>query len=434
MKNVKLVHITIIALVILSLVFIACPPLEEDDPFFIAEVIVVEGGLDNKAWFAILDKIGRQGNYVILDLRDCEYVENNQNGGLVRVTLDDGTSAETYIAFDPFPAVSWGKDSVIKIILPDDARMIVNAVDKIDDPEDEEEIYEAVHKSAFMHFTNLRSVSGRNIEIIGNFAFAGNTTLEEVSFPRLGRTVTAAELSDHTNSMSSGFRVDIGDFAFMGCTNLKEISLNSAAVVGRYAFKDCTNLSSVNLPAVWKIMQNAFENCTSLVEVRFESATKIGSYAFKDCTNLKSIYFNANPERFNAGAHPIDDAPTGLNCTYDSIIFYPNAFSGCSALERIDVRRAWNVFFDDRSLEDIGRTLEIYLFDEEDVYTNTRGFGHPQISSNFLGQGRGLTLRSIFLYIPEVPNPKISRSSSNNIEIFIREEFPSVDVTVRHYR
>ena len=418
MKKIKFSIVFAAVLAIFSLVFCACPALEEDSYGFILKY---EGPLDMYKWFKILDEVAADGRYVTLDLKDCTYVEDNQFAGLIKVEIDDGTLliAEEYIAFDTFPAIRFGKDRIKSIILPDAAQMVNMGVEipETDDEDEDEEDEEEKDKfdANFRHFVNLRSVSGANVSRIGNYAFINCTSIKEINFPRVGHTVSDAELTDPNNEMINGFRIDIGHFAFKGCTGLTEVKFNSAAVIGRSAFKGCANLSKVNFPVVWMIAQNAFEGCKNLTEIRFESATKIGNEAFKDCTKLKKAYFDANPTS-SAG----DPIPGGVP-VYNSVIFYDAAFSGCKSLQMLDIRPAWNVFFCIDVLENTGKTIDIYLHDA------SSGEGHPQVSE-FLGSGDKVTLEEINIYVPMSPS---SSNVESGIKSFIVDNYPDVEVAIR---
>jgi hypothetical protein len=425
---------SLFSLVILSIVFTACPPLEEDDYVFEEATITYDGVLDYQKWIDILDDVGRQNKYVRLDLKDCTYIDDNETGGLIKVWLYEhlppdgipdeaetvGLKAGPYIAFDPIPAIGWGKDKIVAIVLPDEAKMINQATDREVIKEKEAD----KKRSAFANFTNLRSVSAANLSIIGNYAFIDNKTLIELDFPSVGHKVDSDELKDSENLMENGFRVDIGHYAFKGCTSLKEAAFNSAAVIGKHAFEGCTSLAKVSFPNVWMIGENAFEGCTSLTDVRFESATKIGSEAFMDSTALKKAYFPADPERFTSG-DPFSDIPTDYFCNYDSMIFFSSAFSGCTALEVLEVRNAWNVYFYEGVLENIGTSLEIHLFDDD----GTKSYGHPQ-EKLFLGNDEDdtITLREVKLFVPgDAGNVKIGAPGS--IAEFIESKYSSISVT-----
>ena len=441
MKNLKFSRVSVIAvmLAVFLLVLDACPPLEEDENKE-EDILTYDGDLDSEKWFEILDDVAMQDRLITLDLKDCKFVEGNTGGGLIRDYIYEhdsygapilGGDKLEFITFDPFPAVRWGKDKIATIILPDQARMIKQATanrvgkdDRVGTDDDSNK-----RKSAFAHFTNLSTVTGSNITIIGNYAFIDNEALEELNFPNLGRVgqdVSASELQDATNSMISGFRVDIGHFAFKGCTALKTVTFNSVAVIGRSAFKECTELTDVSFPEAWMIGENAFEGCTSLAEVRFQKVTKIGDESFKNCTSLRTAYFLANPARFVPLLHPINDAPAGLSCTYDSMIFYPSVFSGCTDLQTLDVRGAWNVYFARNVFEKTGNEIDIYLFDGPGDF-----YGHPQ-NENFLGEGSiAVTLRKVNLYVPATDN--ISFNNDESIAYFIKDAYPAIGVSINMY-
>ena len=421
-------------LIILSLTvfFSACPKLleddEEGDPS--GDVIVSDDTLDSYKWLEILEKIAKEGKFVSLDLSKCSYDEKNELGGLIKSQIN----GEDYIAFDPFPASSSGKNYILSITLPAISQVIINAEDDVNIDDDfnsnEKNIENAKKHSAFRYFKNLRSIKADNITFIGNFAFADCTALTEVVLPRVGHTVTSTEIQDSTSHT-----VDIGKYAFLGCTSLKRIKFNSAAAIGGYAFKGCTSLTDIDFPVTWMIENNVFEGCTSLVNVFFEKATKIGSEAFKNCINLEKAEFNAAPERFSTGdpidppleplpdTLPVPPAPVG-EPVYDSMIFYHSVFIGCKALKIFNARRAWNVYFSEKVFADTSSSIEIYLFDEP---TSVKSFGHPQ-NTKFLGDGVNLTLREITIVIPTDGEIIENGTSSNSILKFIRKYYTNVDV------
>ena len=408
MKKMQFSVIFAAALVIFALVLGSCADLEEDGYGY---VLAYDCELDMEMWLKILEDTANDGRYITLNLKNCTYVEDNKFGGLIKVEITDGTASEEYIALDAFPAIGWGKDRILAIILPDAVQM-VNSGTRREDLDEEGEIIEII-EAAFRNFKNLRSVSGANVRHIGKYAFTDCESLREINFPRVGHTVTDTELADQNNDMSSGFRIDIGHFAFKGCTGLTSVTFNSAAVVGRSAFKGCTGLTKVNFPVAWMVAQSAFEGCKNLTEVRFESATKIGNEAFKDCIRLKKAYFDANPVKLSVS--PI----VASEPVYDSVIFYDAVFSGCSSLQLLDIRPAWNVFFCNNALEKTGKTIDVYLSD------SSSGFGHPQLH-NFLGDGENITLEEINFYASDTT--KISTGSG--IANFVESMYSGIDVNV----
>jgi hypothetical protein len=409
----------------LTIIFGACPPLLEDDAGGSSggDIITFDDSfeLDVYKWFEILDKIAKDKKFVSLDLTKGTYKYGNMGGGLVKKDPDDLSEP---VAFDPFPASSSGKDFILSITLPEAALII-----KESKPDGElagindEKIKDAKNYSAFRSFTHLRSVTAANVTLIGNFAFADCTALTEVKFPRVSSTAGAA---------------DIGKYAFLGCTGLKEIKFNTAAIIGECAFKDCTSLSKMDFPKVWKIEKNAFEGCKSLVNVFFEEATKISDEAFKNCTGLKKAEFNVNPERdpHDAGNPPnlvID--PDDPDYDYDSVIFYPSVFNGCKALEVLNVRNAWNVYFAKDVLANTGTSIEIYLLDVQ--YDDNDSFGHPQ-NVKFLGEGVTNTLKKVNIIVPALDHPENTKiygnkgpDNTDNVAIYLKTNYPTgVVVTV----
>lgn len=423
----KKVLIPVILAAAFVLIFSGCPELLEDP---MDSVIVFDGELDMQAWLGLLQDIDKKVSPINLDLRKATYVTGNERGGLIEFTLSEGLTSQTYIAFDPYPLITTGKRRIVSIILPDEATMILPAVEsagkderdadpKLLNPADVKKL-----NSAFRHFSRLKSVSASNVLLIGNYAFTELTSLETVNFPMVGHVVTPAEFEDTDNTMASGFRVDIGHYAFWGCTGLKEAIFNNAAVIGRSAFKGCTDIEKISFPKVWMVGQNAFEGNTSLTEIRFESATKIGDSAFEGCSSLKRVFLTADPEQTTA-VIPVDDGVPTIN--YGSMMINPYAFAGCRSLEMIDVQRAWNVYFATGALENIGEKLDLYLFDDD----GTKGTGHPQIEMflGVLGDKPTVSLKEIDIYVPIAPS---SGQIKDNFEQFIQNKYSKVKESVIH--
>jgi hypothetical protein len=422
-------------LIILSLtiIFNACPPLLEDyvGSGSDGEVVTYDGFLDCYKWFEILDKIAKDGKFVSLDLSKCtfDYEKGNTSGGLIKANPGDP------VTFDPFPASSSGKNFIVSIILPSVTQKINSALEDDAILNDDESVKNAKKFSAFRSFTNLRSVKAENVTMIGNFAFADCTALNEVVFPKVGHTAEADELKGDID-----YDIDIGKYAFIGCKSLKEVKFNSAAVIGGYAFKDCTSLSKIDFPIVWRIEENAFEGCKSLENIFFEEASKIGEAAFKNCTGLKKAEFNIKQKRISTGDLFVGYDPV----VYDSVIFFPSAFNGCKALEVLNVRRAWNVYFSKDVLANTGSVIEIYLFDEQLIPDPDspdpdppliRPFGcegHPQ-EEMFLGDtALSITLKEIKIHIPiPVNDGKVYSVIAENIRELYRGKEIDVNVNPR---
>jgi hypothetical protein len=345
------VKLALIALVLISITLNACPPLEED-PY--NNTLVYNGQLDLTSWMEILIDIHERGMPVNLDLSACTVgadvlKHTHQNGD--DYTASTGVNEwDSYYQFDPIPSFPYGKNLIRNLVLPKAATMIRNATPDIGIQEITEEDKK---RSAFRHFTNLRSVTGENIRLIGNLAFTDCLTLEEANFSRA---------------------VHIMQFAFYGCASLRQVRYEYARDLLQGAFENCISLQKADFPYVGTVSQNAFRNCFSLTEVNFPIVTKIGDDAFRNCIGLRIARFYADPD-------PIGGNPAGINPPPDaSIIFYPNAFRGCISLETLDVRFAWNVYFARGVLAEIGMHLDLHLFDDD----GTKSYGHPQ-SEWYLG-------------------------------------------------
>ncbi len=119
------------------------------------------------------------------------------------------------------------------------------------------------------------------------------------------------------NSLGGYPVAEIGEFAFKGCTTAENIFIPEGVTSIVYgAFYGCTSLKAVSLPdTVSEIGEAAFFNCKKLTEVTIpEGVTSIVYRAFMGCSSLASITIPANV----------------TNVVY-------SAFFGCSALNDVTV-------------------------------------------------------------------------------------------------
>ena len=419
-KKTKLsVKLTLTTLVLISIILSACPPLEED-PY--SNTITIKGDLTQAIWMETLIDIHDRGIPVNLDLSACTIPlsgadvlkRTHQNGE--NYTPPTGVNEwDDYYQFDPLPGFPYGKEFIRSLVLPKAATMIKNATDidiKLIQDEDK-------NKSAFRHFTNLRSITGEEIKLIGTLAFIDCKKLEDANFSRA---------------------VHIMPYAFYGCTGLKKVEFEVARDIQTSAFENCTNLERAILPYVGTISDRTFKNCRRLTEVNFGVATRVGNEAFRDCISLRYARFHVNPATSNPPVHPlqpwltandpknnyisgewnegfqkdikppyyIDANDVNINV---SVAFFDNAFRGCTSLEILDVRYAWNVYFAAGALADIGEQLELFLFDDN----GKKSYGHPQ-TDMFLGDieeseadNGGVTLKTLLIRVPVVTPPKDSQ-------------------------
>ena len=306
-----------------------------DDPVVLSiEMYLGYMSSETSNWQKLLDAIDTAGKYVELDLYSCTMLVH-----------------DNLYVFNPDHSIKTGKDKIVSIILPYWA-------DRITDN----------NTNAFRHFTNLESVSGAYITLIGDNSFQDCSRLTKANFPQT---------------------TSIGQSAFRNCANLTEVNFPKARVIGNFAFNG-SGIESADFPEVTVINPSAFQDCASLTEVSFEKATIIGNDAFINCTSLRIARFHANPARTTSG-NPLQRWVDGTgNFTEDCLVFYPTAFKGCLSLETLDVRNAWNVYFAGGALADIGEQLELYLFDDD----GTKSYGHPQNDVFFSNTFNTLTIKA----------------------------------------
>lgn len=139
-----------------------------------------------------------------------------------------------------------------------------------------------IEAHAFHNCINLRNIKfGKNsrLSIIGDYAFAGCISLEEINLPMVS---------------------EIGAYTFTGCTSLKALKFGSGKFfsaglqkISRYTFAGCRNLSSVefdNNSLLEVIEDRAFYGCSNLKKLVVTGrVTKIGNYAFAYCGKLESV-------------------------------------------------------------------------------------------------------------------------------------------------
>ena len=118
----------------------------------------------------------------------------------------------------------------------------------------------------------------------------------------------------------------VGQRAFEGCSSLEEVILPST--VNRFVafcFNDCGSLKSIKIPeGVSKIGTMTFGGCSSLETVELPSTLKsTGFNAFRDCVSLKEI-----------------ELPRGMTELNDG------TFYGCKALERAELPKTLTVIND----------------------------------------------------------------------------------------
>ena len=258
-------------LVVSSITFFSCPPVEEEPA---SNIIKRDGVLTLNKWTELLEDIYKKGVLVNLDLSECtapldsigDVLKHvNEDGSDYTPTPYPGTNIlnpyNDYIQFDPFLGGSFGKEFILSIILPDEATMISNASDKIDIDTLESAKHDEKERFAFRHFTRLKSVTGKKIRLIGTFAFYNCKTLEEANFQNV---------------------IHIMQYAFYNCSSIKKFNYEKITDIMPSSFEGCSSLEKAEFINVRRICQRAFMNCTGLTEVNFPSAMEVLPEAFRN--------------------------------------------------------------------------------------------------------------------------------------------------------
>ena len=130
----------------------------------------------------------------------------------------------------------------------------------------------SIGESAFENCTKMSSVIiWGDITSIGKNAFRNCTNLDDMSIPSSCKVIEEAAFQgcSDMNSLILWGDTNIGNYAFQGCFSLEEVSISSGTeYIGDYAFEGCSSLEKV---IMWgrstKIGQNAFANCPNLEKV-----------------------------------------------------------------------------------------------------------------------------------------------------------------------
>lgn len=182
----------------------------------------------------------------------------------------------------------------------------------------------------------INNISG-GVTPSGTISISANGTYNVTSYSEAVVSVSGGSLEssflDRTLSSYSNSQLPkLGDYAFAGCSSLKSVSLPAVSTIGKYAFMNCTMLSSINLPSVGVIAEFAFANAT-ISEASFPVASVIGSYAFQNCVGLQKIYAPRvsfiNPSAFYA-CSSLTNITFGSVPRIGSYVFYL-----CSALSTV---------------------------------------------------------------------------------------------------
>ena len=235
--------------------------------------------------------------------------------------------------------------------------------------------YSSTSQPWYKYRESIKQVKiGDGITGIGDYAFSGCKSLEELTIPegvkKLGTRIiadtyiekikipsTVAE-SNSVYIFNTGYFGALGGDAVLtevefaegmtkipsnicyGANTVEKITIPSTVTsIGSNAFNGCSSLKGLTLPAgLTKLEDYAFSNCNSLTSITVpKSVTSIGNYAFENCTSLKSAVIEANGKKLFeteirdyafSGCTSLTDVTIPGNVT--SIGDY--AFSNCNSL------------------------------------------------------------------------------------------------------
>lgn len=165
---------------------------------------------------------------------------------------------------------------------------------------------------------------GKNVEKIGNWAFANNQALISftvdpenqhfcsvdgvlftkdmqvlVAYP-LAKDVTVTKDENGNEVRKSSYAIPDGvetirTKAFYKCQTLFELTIpDSVTTIEEKAFFRCSSLNSLVLPkSIQVIGKDAFAYCSAITEVEIsDTIVAIGDYAFFNCSSLKKVTVN----------------------------------------------------------------------------------------------------------------------------------------------
>ena len=212
---------------------------------------------------------------------------------LKNVTFADSSNLEEFgrLVFDEtawYQELSDGLVCIDGVLYCYKGEMPVDTV--LDIPDD----VNCIAGGAFEYQKNLKKVTIPQGVILGEGAFWGCTSLEEVILPSDLKVIPSLVFSSTNNLKSISLPstlVEIGETAF-GNSGLEKISIPSLVkVIKTGAFTSCSSLKEVEMPEGLEVIENnAFQQCILLSKINLPKTLKtLGSNAFSGCSSLKDV-------------------------------------------------------------------------------------------------------------------------------------------------
>lgn len=189
----------------------------------------------------------------------------------------------------------------------------------------------------------------------------------------------------------------IEEYAFAGLTALESVTFPSTLkTIGVGAFYGCTNLKELNgLEYVQFINKDAFRGATSLETVKLDRVVAIGDYAFYGAA-ISNLVLPSTAQSIGAGAFYGNKQLTYITFNASSMKVASYAFSGCTALQAVDINAAVissYVFNGCTAMSSISLGKDVQVINEfAFTGTNISKFDFPNGNSYFETEDNGANL------------------------------------------
>ena len=213
--------------------------------------------------------------------------------------------------------------------------------------DEEADLVTSIGEYAFFD-TKIPTFDCSAVESIGNYAFANNDALTDVSMAsndvlcELGEGAFA-NCTSLKSIKISGLVEEIPKSAFENCARLATLALSETGdlkVIGESAFSGCESLTNLQLPkGVIRVEDYAFTNCSALNVLNLpRNLQEIGDYAFSGCASLMSVEIPYNATYVGVGAFAYCAALSALKtpfigCTPTTDTYLAAIFGGESYMD-----------------------------------------------------------------------------------------------------
>ena len=178
-----------------------------------------------------------------------------------------------------------------------------------------------------------RTLTLKDIMVIGKYAYAGCPDLEEIE-------IDAPECVIEANAFATCPRLkkvilhvkQIGKAAFSYCRNLEEVQLAGVSVLPQECFAGCYKLQELNANGITQIEARCFDECIHLRSFDFSKIRRVGERAFERCDSLQQISLDQVECAFHAFADCASLQKVELT---GNTILKSGAFIGCTRIREI---------------------------------------------------------------------------------------------------